>query len=292
MKEDVMNSATRAMVVSLLLLSSSGVLSAAEIDADGATVGKWTMDIDAARALAKEKKLPVLLNFTGSDWCGWCKLMQKNVFTKQEWKDYARDNLVMVFIDFPKDAGLVPQKYVARNGKLKDEYGVEGYPTFLVLDDDAETVLAKLGAGRDKTPKSFIAELVSATRYTSSGVAGFTRSLSPAKRLEYMRIVDQMVENRRLVQAEKNRIEQAQARVKALELKVAKLKGSATEFRVSLLGPEKLTQYKQLRSSIDAAQKKLRDWLATRPQRTPENTQKFQSMNSEIAQITVKLSEY
>ena len=177
-----MNPAMRAMAVSLLLLSSSGVPSAAEIDTDGATVGKWTMDIDAARALAKEKELPVLLNFTGSDWCGWCKLMERNVFTKQEWKVYARDNLVMVFIDFPKDAGLVPQKYVARNGKLKDEYGVEGYPTFLVLDDDAETVLAKLGAGRDKTPKSFIAELATATRYSSSGVASFTKGLSPAKR--------------------------------------------------------------------------------------------------------------
>ncbi len=287
-----MNTATRAMVASLLLLSSSGVLAAAEIDIDGATVGKWTMDIDAAGALAKEKKLPVLLNFTGSDWCGWCKLMDRNVFTKQEWKDYARDNLVMVFIDFPKGAGLVPQKYVARNGKLKDEYGVEGFPTFLVLDDDAETVLAKLGAGRDKTPKSFIAELASATRYSSNSVASFTKSLSPAKRLEYMKIVDQMVENRKLVQAEKNRIEEAQARAKDLELKAAILEGAATEFRVSLLGPEKLKQYKQLRSSLDAAQKKLKDWLATGPRQTPENTQKFQSMNSEIEQLKGKLGEY
>ncbi|MHC4506937.1 MAG: thioredoxin family protein [Planctomycetota bacterium] len=287
-----MNSAMRAMAVSLLLLSSSGVLSAAEIDTDGATVGKWTMDIDAAKALAKEKKLPVLLNFTGSDWCGWCKLMDRNVFTKQQWKDYAGDNLVMVFIDFPKGAGLVPQKYVARNAKLKDEYGVEGFPTFVVLDDDAETVLAKLGAGRDKTPKSFIAEFASATRYSTRSVAVFTKSLSPAKRLEYMKIVDQMAKNRRLVQVEKALIEQAQTRVKDLDLKVAMLKRSATEFRASLLGPEKLDQYKQLRSDFDAAQKKLKDWLATGPQRTPENTQKFRSMSSEVEQLKAKLSEY
>ena len=57
-----MKSAMRAIGVSLLVLSSRAL--AADVDVDGATVGKWTMDIDAARALAKEKRLPILLNFT------------------------------------------------------------------------------------------------------------------------------------------------------------------------------------------------------------------------------------
>lgn len=157
-----MKSAMRVVGISLLFLSSRGLT--ADVDVDRATVGKWTMDIDAARALAKKKRLPVLLNFTGSDWCGWCKLMDKNVFNKQEWLDYAADNLVLVFIDFPKGKGLVPQKYVARNQRLKDEYGAKGFPTYVVLDLDAETVLARLGAGQEKTPKSFIAEIASATR--------------------------------------------------------------------------------------------------------------------------------
>ena len=109
--------------------------------------------------MAAEKKLPILLNFSGSDWCGWCKLMEKNVFSEPKWKDYAKDNLMMVVLDFPKNTKLVPEKFVKRNDELKAKYEVEGFPTFIVLDDDASTVLGQLGAGQDTTPESFAAEV-------------------------------------------------------------------------------------------------------------------------------------
>jgi len=285
-----MKSAMRVIGISLLLLSSRGL--AADVDIDGATVGKWTMDIDAARALAKEKRLPILLNFTGSDWCGWCKLMDKNVFKKQEWLEYAADNLVLVFIDFPKGEGLVPEKYVARNQRLKDDYGAEGLPTYVVLDGDTGAVLARLGAGQEKTPKSFIAEIASATRYTAAAVAEFTEGLTPAKKREYMEIVDRIAENRALVQTEQKQIKEAQARIEELEEKAVALKVSATEFRAALKGPEKVKEYRQLRTDLEAAEKKLKDWLATGPQRTPENTKKYQSMTSEIGRLRGELDKY
>lgn len=287
-----MKSAALAMVVSLLLLSSSRVFAAADVDTDGATVGKWTMDFDAAKTLAKKKKLPVLLNFTGSDWCGWCKLMDRKVFTKQEWKDYAADNLVMVFVDFPRNSDLVPKKYVARNRRLSNKFGVKGYPTYVVLDNDANTVLARLGAGRNKTPKSFIAEIASATRNSAGSAASFAEKLSPAKKREYMKIVDRMAKNRKQMQAEKDRIAKAQAKVKELELEDAKLKDATTELRVSTLGREKLAEYKQLQSDLDAEEKKLKDWMATGPQQTQENTKKYQSMQSKIQTIKEKLGEF
>lgn len=123
---------------------------------EGAKVGEWTMDYEAAKALAKEKKLTILMNFTGSDWCGWCKLMDKNVFSTEQWKSYATQNLVTVFIDFPKNKSLVPEKRAEANKALSEKFGVQGYPTYILLASDGEKQLGKLGASRDATPASFI----------------------------------------------------------------------------------------------------------------------------------------
>ncbi|MFC1498771.1 thioredoxin family protein, partial [Verrucomicrobiota bacterium] len=61
----------------------------------------WLTDFEQARKLAKEKKLPILADFAGSDWCGWCIKLDKEVFTKEEFKKYAKDNLVLFLADFP-----------------------------------------------------------------------------------------------------------------------------------------------------------------------------------------------
>ena len=110
-----------------------------KVELEGAKVGIWTMDFDAAVKLAGEKNLPLMLNFTGSDWCGWCKLMDKGVFAQDEWKEYAAKNVLLVTLDFPKDKNIVPEKYVSRNNELKEQFGVRGYPTYVVLDSDGKS---------------------------------------------------------------------------------------------------------------------------------------------------------
>lgn len=130
----------------------------------GAEPGKWTMDIDAAKALAKEKELPLLLNFTGSDWCGWCKLMDRNVFSQKEWQSYAAKNVVLVWIDFPRNKSLVPKNLVSRNQELQSSFGVRGYPTYIVLGSDGSSRLGRLGASQTATPASFIADLEKLTK--------------------------------------------------------------------------------------------------------------------------------
>ena len=117
------------------------------------------MDLDAARKLAADKQLPILLNFTGSDWCHWCKRMEKNVFTQPEWNGYAANHIVMVLIDFPRDKSVVPEKFKEQNNTLKERYEVGGYPTFVLLNPDGQTELGRLKAGRNKTPASFIEEV-------------------------------------------------------------------------------------------------------------------------------------
>lgn len=125
----------------------------------GAALGEWTMDFDAAKKLAAEKNKPLFINFTGSDWCGWCKLMDRNVFAKPEWQAYAKANLVLVWIDFPNDETLVPVELAPRNQALSKEFDVKGYPTYIVLESDGKTRLGRLGASREATPESFVREV-------------------------------------------------------------------------------------------------------------------------------------
>jgi len=147
-----------------------------KVEIDGASVGVWTMDFDAAVKLAGEKKLPLILNFTGSDWCGWCKLMDKNVFAEEAWKTYAKENVLLVTLDFPQDKSVVPEKYVARNKALQEKFGVRGYPTYVVLDNDGDTKLGQLGAGRDKTPSSFIEEFKGVVRMSAGAIDAYAKA--------------------------------------------------------------------------------------------------------------------
>ncbi len=158
------------------------------VQLEGAKVGHWTMDFDAAVKLAKEKKVPMMLNFTGSDWCGWCKLMDKGVFAKEEWKKYAAENAILVTLDFPRDKSIVPEKYVSRNKELKDQFSVRGYPTYVVLDSDGKTKIGQLGAGRDKTPKSFIEEFKGVTRLSAANIAAYCKK-NPDKADAYKKAI-------------------------------------------------------------------------------------------------------
>ena len=147
-----------------------------KIQTEGAEAGVWTMDFDAARKVAAEKKLPMMLNFTGSDWCGWCKLMDKEVFAKEDWKKFAADNTMLVTLDFPKDKSIVPEKYVERNKKLQKQFGVGGYPTYVILDSDGETKIGQLGAGKGKTPASFIDEFEGVVRLSAANIEAYVKA--------------------------------------------------------------------------------------------------------------------
>ena len=125
---------------------------------EGAVLGQWTMDSEAAFALAKKEGKPVFINFTGSDWCGWCKLMDRSVFSQEGWKAYAKEALVLLWVDFPRNKALVPEAIAPKNKALAEKYGVQGYPTYVILSPEGEE-LGRLGASQKATPKSFIDQL-------------------------------------------------------------------------------------------------------------------------------------
>src|SRR5262245_33987326 len=115
----------------------------------------WLTDLPKAQAQAKAEKKLVMLDFTGSDWCGWCIKLNKEVFSQPEFAEYANKNLVLVEVDCPRQKELSAEQKKA-NQELQKKYKIEGYPTIIVLDGEGK----KLGElGYEPGPKLFIDKL-------------------------------------------------------------------------------------------------------------------------------------
>lgn len=99
----------------------------------------WLQDYDKASALAKSSNKILLIDFSGSDWCPWCIRLDKEVFIKTAFKNYARKNLVLMLADFPNHKEL-SRKIREQNDALAEKYGIEGYPTVILLSPKGELV--------------------------------------------------------------------------------------------------------------------------------------------------------
>ena len=93
----------------------------------------WMTQFSEARAMAKNEGKPILMDFTGSNWCGWCVKLKKEVFTKPSFLGFANDNLILMTVDFPR--GVHQEEWlVDQNNKLLDQYGVNSFPTIILTD--------------------------------------------------------------------------------------------------------------------------------------------------------------
>lgn len=117
----------------------------------------WTEDYESAKSQAAGEGKDLLLDFTGSDWCGWCIKLVDEVFSKDEFKAYAKENLILVELDFPRDKSKLSEETIAQNNKLKDEFGIRGYPT-IYLTDSQGLPYARTGYKRGG-PEAYIAHL-------------------------------------------------------------------------------------------------------------------------------------
>lgn len=97
------------------------------------SLGAWTEDYEAAVAQARRENKPLLLDFTGSDWCVWCHRLEAEVFSQPAFKNGAPQKYVLVKLDFPR-AKPQTEAVRRRNQDLAARYGVEGYPTILLVD--------------------------------------------------------------------------------------------------------------------------------------------------------------
>ena len=139
-----------------------GLFTAWAVSQAAASEGEWLTDLPKALNRAKAEKKAVLMDFTGSDWCGWCKRFNKEVFSTAEFKEYATKNLVLVEVDFPNQKKLGPELKKANDG-LKSKYNVNGFPTLVVLNGEGREIGRQVGYS-DGGPKAFIAKLENSKR--------------------------------------------------------------------------------------------------------------------------------
>ena len=88
----------------------------------------WYDNLDKAIEVSNKSKKPLMLFFTGSDWCGWCIRLQKEVFKTPEFSSWAKNNVILVELDFPRRKQMAPE-IRQQNMQLAQSFGVQGYPT-------------------------------------------------------------------------------------------------------------------------------------------------------------------
>ena len=101
--------------------------------------GEWVTDFEQARKESCEKQLPILVDFSGSDWCGFCQKLDAEVFQTKEFLAYAKDNLILFLADFPKKKKQTSD-VKKQNLALQSKYKIGGYPTVLLLDVDGSLI--------------------------------------------------------------------------------------------------------------------------------------------------------
>ena len=124
----------KRLLLSALVLATSTVFAG-----DG-----WLTDYKAALEQAAKENKPVLLDFTGSDWCGWCVKLDKETFSEASFKKFAAGNLILVEIDFPRNK---PQsdEVKKQNRELQAQFGVDGFPTLVLLDSKGKEIAKNPG---------------------------------------------------------------------------------------------------------------------------------------------------
>ena len=150
----------------------------------------WQTDFEAAKAKAKSEKKLLLVDFTGSDWCVWCKRLKGEVFDKDQFKTEAPKHFILVELDFPHEKEL-SDDLKAQNEKLAKKYKISGFPTVLLLDP-AGQVVAHTGY-QPGGPENYVKQLgefvdVYATIVKMKG------ELEKAKGLVRARLLDKLVE--------------------------------------------------------------------------------------------------
>lgn len=99
----------------------------------------WMTDFEAAKEKAAAEQKPLLLDFTGSDWCVWCIKLNDEVFSQAAFQEYAAEALVLVELDFPRDKSQ-SDELKAQNKALAEQYEIRGFPTILVLTSEGELI--------------------------------------------------------------------------------------------------------------------------------------------------------
>jgi thioredoxin-related protein len=95
---------------------------------------QWIQNFADAKAKAKAEKKDLLIDFTGSDWCIWCKRLDKEVFADAKFQEGVANRYILVKLDFPNDKKLVTEEIQKQNEQLQKEWSIQGFPTIFLAD--------------------------------------------------------------------------------------------------------------------------------------------------------------
>ncbi|KIA96158.1 thiol-disulfide isomerase [Pedobacter kyungheensis] len=125
-----------------------------------ATSLNWMGDFSQAQELAKANHKQILINFSGSDWCGPCIRLRKEILESENFEGYASNNLLLVRADFPRQQkNQLSKAQVKLNEALAERYNKEGKFPYTVLVDENGKVLKAWDGFPDESPEAFVAEI-------------------------------------------------------------------------------------------------------------------------------------
>jgi thioredoxin-related protein len=140
----------------------------------------WIADFDEAVKLAKAENKDLFVDFTGSDWCGWCIRLNEEVFAHEEFLEGVKDRFVLVALDYPRsDEAKAKVPNPERNSELQQKYGIQGFPTILLMNSDG-LVYGQTGY-REGGPVKYVEHL---NGLVASGRAALEKVTSLTKRWE------------------------------------------------------------------------------------------------------------
>ena len=146
-----------------MMLGTIAAVFAATALAATSTPQGFTDNLDEALKSAKANKRYVVAVFSGSDWCGWCKKLEKEILSTEAFRKGAVGKYELVYIDNPRNKDLLSEHGKANNRKLTSKYDVSGFPTVLILDDDGKKV-AELGYDKNG-PERYLEKIEEVTKY-------------------------------------------------------------------------------------------------------------------------------
>ena len=128
------------LVLFFMGIQFSGMAQTAQATTSGLN---WFTDLSKAREASDAARKPIFGFFTGSDWCGWCHKLQADVFAKEAFITWAKKNVILLELDFPRRKQL-PTELAQQNQALQQAFQVRGYPTiwlFYATEDKAKNNL-------------------------------------------------------------------------------------------------------------------------------------------------------
>lgn len=148
----------------------------------------WLTDLDQAKAVAAKENKAILVDFTGSDWCGWCIRLKKEVFDQKAFEAASKD-FVFVELDFPRGKKLTPE-HKAKNDALAKQFNIQGFPTILLLNAKGEP-FAQTGY-QEGGPEAYLKSLAQFLKdNTAAGAKKFAdKAAAEAKEAELSEALD------------------------------------------------------------------------------------------------------